>query len=303
MISDRLFGSASSTVASAKADRRHRRGAASRRRLLFAVAAVVLAVFVGRIIDQREQRLSARTALAEGEDAFRRGDFVRAADRFHSALEIDPASMAVRLRLVAAYQRQYVPGGESLANHDVAKKALEEIARVLERDPANRAALLAAGEINDGRSDYEQARHWYGRLAAIDSSSAAAFAGVSAASLAQASAAVLDAESRAGLLPAAFALRASAPKPSGVPIASDDLRRSLAERWSVTIAEGIGAASKAVTIDREHEGAMLTLNAWHQLAADLAASPDDYRRHMISADEWRRKALDARRRKAERASP
>jgi tetratricopeptide (TPR) repeat protein len=278
MISDRLSGSA----------RRRRRGAARRRRLPLAVAAMTLAVFAAHII---EQRLSARSALAEGEEAFRRGDFVRAADRFHSALEIDPASTAVRLRLVAAYQMQYVRGGESLANHDVAKRALEEIARVLDRDPSNRAAIMAAGEINDGRSDYDQARDWYGRLAALDSSNAAAFAGMSAASLTQASGAVLDAESRAGLLPG-----------SGHPIANDDLRRSLAERWSASIAEGIDAASKAVTIDREHEGAMLTLEAWHRLAADLAASPDESRRHIISADEWRHKALDARRLKAERGS-
>ena len=261
---------------------------------------MTLAVFAAHII---EQRLSARTALAEGEEAFRRGDFVRAADRFHSALEIDPASTAVRLRLVAAYQMQYVRGGESLANHDVAKRALEEIARVLDRDPSNRAAIMAAGEINDGRSDYDQARDWYGRLAALDSSNAAAFAGMSAASLTQASGAVLDAESRAGLLPAAFALRASAPQASGHPIANDDLRRSLAERWSASIAEGIDAASKAVTIDREHEGAMLTLDAWHRLAADLSASPDESRRHIISADEWRHKALDLRRLAGARSAP
>jgi tetratricopeptide (TPR) repeat protein len=278
MTSDRLSGSA----------RRRRRGAARRRRLPFVVAAVTLTVFAAHII---VQRLAARTALAEGEEAFRRGDFVRAAQRFESALEIDPASVAVRLRLVAAYQSQYIPGGESRANHDAAQRTLEEIARVIDRDPSNRAAIMAAGEIHAGRSDYDQARHWYGRLAAIDSSNAAAFAGMSAVSLTQVSGAVLDAESRAGLLPA-----------NGHPIANDDLRRSLAARWSATIAAGIDAASKAVTIDREHEDAMLTLAAWRQLAADLTVSPDEYRRHMISADEWRHKALDARRLKAERGS-
>jgi tetratricopeptide (TPR) repeat protein len=230
MIPDWLSGSALSAVVSAKADRRPRRGAVGRLRVPLAAAAVALAVFAGRIV---EERLAARTALAEGEDAFRRGDFVRAADRFRSALEIDPASTAVRLRLVAAYQQQYVPGGESRANDDVARQALDEIARVLERDPSNRAAMLTAGEINDGRSDFDQACDWYRRLAAIDSSSAAAF---------------------------------------------------------------------AVTIDREHEGAMLTLAAWHQLAADLAASPDAYQRHMTSAGEWRHKALDLRRLKAQRGS-
>jgi tetratricopeptide (TPR) repeat protein len=284
MASDRLSGSV----------RGRRRGAARRRRLPVVVAVVALAVFAAHVL---VQRVAARTALAEGEEAFRRGDFARAADRFSSALEIDPASVAVRQRLLTAYQMQYVPGGESLANHHVAKRALGEIARVLDRDPSNRAAIMAAGEINEGRADYDQARHWYGRLAAIDSSNAAALAGMSAASLAQVSSAVLDAESRAGLLPA------SGPKANGQPIANDDLRRSLAARWSAAIAEGIDAAAKAVTIDREHEDAMLTLDAWHQLAADLAASPDEYRRSMISANEWRHKALDARRLKAERGSP
>jgi tetratricopeptide (TPR) repeat protein len=303
MISNRLPGSALVRRSFSAGGSRRR---ATRLRLPFAAAAVALAVFAGHTI---EQRLSARTALAEGEEAFGRGDFVRAADRFHSALEINPASTAVRLRLVTAYQMQFVPGGDSLANHDAAKRALEEIARVLDRDPSNRAAMIAAAEIHDGRSDYDQARHWYGRLAAIDSSNAAAFAGMSASSLTQVSAAVLDARSRAGL--AAFALpprrfalrqtsRASAPKAAFAQ--NDDLRRSLAERWSASIAEGIDAASKALTIDRGHEGAMLTLDAWHQLAADLAASPDEYRRHTISASEWRHKALDARRQKAVQGS-
>ena len=76
MISDRLSGSA----------RRHRRAAT--RHLPFAVAALALAVFAAHII---EQRLSARTTLAEGQEAFRRGDFGRAVDRFRSALGIDPA--------------------------------------------------------------------------------------------------------------------------------------------------------------------------------------------------------------------
>jgi tetratricopeptide (TPR) repeat protein len=282
---DRLSGSV----------RRPRR--AVRRRIPFAAAAVALALFAAHSIGQR---LSARTALAEGEEAFRRGDFVRAADRFHSVLEIDPASTAVRLRLVAAYQKQHVPGGESLANHDIAKRALEEIARVLDRDPSNRAAMMAAAEINAARSDYDQAHEWYRRLAAIDPSNAAGFAGMSAASLAQLSGVVLDAESRAE---AVFALRASAPKESGQPIANEELRRSLAERWSSTIVEGIAAASKAVTIDQQHEGAMLTLDGWHRLAADLASSPDEYWRHMSSADEWRHKALDVRRLEAHEISP
>src|SRR5262249_3664772 len=161
-------------ASSATAVRRRRR-AATRFRVSLAVAAVALALCAARIV---EQHVSVRAALAEGEEAFRGGDFVRATDRFRAALEIDPASTAVRLRLVAAYRMQYVPGGESAANLDAAKQALGEIARVLDRDPSNRAALVAAGEISDARSEYDRSREWYGRLAAIDSSSAAAFAGM-----------------------------------------------------------------------------------------------------------------------------
>jgi hypothetical protein len=216
MTSDRVSGSV-----------RRRRGAAARLRLPFALVAVALAVFAAHRL---QQRLSARTALADGEEAFRLGDFVRAADRFQAVLVIDPASTAVRLRLAAAF--------------------------------AERSAAL----------------------------------------LAQASGPILDAEARAGLLPAAFAPGASAPEATGHPIANEDLRRVLSGRWSATIAEGVDAAAKAVTIDGAYEGAMLTLEGWHQLAADLAASPAEYRRHRTSADEWRRKALAARRLEAERSS-
>src|SRR4029450_9873355 len=111
MTSDRSSGSASSAVASATEDRR-RYPPAGPLRVPFAVGAVALAVFAARTV---EQPLSVRTALAEGEEAFRRGDFTRAADRFHTALETGPASTAVRLRLAAAYPSPYVPGGESPA--------------------------------------------------------------------------------------------------------------------------------------------------------------------------------------------
>ena len=63
-----------------------RHGAA---RFPLAVAAVALAVFAARIV---ENRVSARTAFAEGEDAFRRGDFRQAAAEFKFALDLDPAS-------------------------------------------------------------------------------------------------------------------------------------------------------------------------------------------------------------------
>src|SRR4029078_13034563 len=93
--------------------------ASKRLRLLLAVAAVGLAMLAATVVDRR---LSLRLALGEGEAAFRRGDFVRAADGFRSALEIDPASTPVRLRLIAASQQQHVPGGEASANRDGAKQ-------------------------------------------------------------------------------------------------------------------------------------------------------------------------------------
>src|SRR4029450_9220383 len=113
MTSDRSSGSASSAVASATEDRR-RYPPAGPLRVPFAVGAVALAVFAARLI---EQRLSVRTALAEGEEAFRRGDFTRAADRFHTALETGPASTAVRPRLVARDPKHHLPAGRELTQH------------------------------------------------------------------------------------------------------------------------------------------------------------------------------------------
>ena len=55
-----------------------------------------------------------------------------------------------------------------------------------------------------------------------------------------------------------------------------------------------------MAIDWENDGVMLTLGAWHELPADMAASPDEYQRHMTTADDKRHKAHEARRLKAER---
>jgi tetratricopeptide (TPR) repeat protein len=255
-------------------------------RLLLAIAAVALAIVGWRAVDNR---LAVRAALAEGEDAFRRGEFRDAAAKFRSALDLDPKSTTIRLRLVAAQHKQYVPGGDSRANLEIATQTLDEIARVLEGDPSSRRAIVAAAEIAEARSDYDQARNWYRRLVTIDSASATALAGLSAASLKEVSGAVFDAEAQAGLLPS-----------SGRPIANDDMRKALAERWSATIAEGIDAGTRAVALDRENHAVMLMLSAWHALAADLAASPDEYQQHMTSADDWRHNAHEARRAKAER---
>jgi tetratricopeptide (TPR) repeat protein len=253
-----------------------------------AMAAGLLAavVFAGRAL---ERRFAARTQFAEGQQALKRHDFAQAGARFQAALEIDPGSTSARLNLAAVYAAQYVPGGESQRNLDVARHALDEFHHVLLKDPGNRAAIQAIAAIYDGQVNYDEARAWYRRLVALPPPSADAYHNLSLTSWKQVSAVVLDARAREGLQP-----------DDGRLIPDSELRRSLRSRWSSQIDDGIEHASKAITIDPEHDAAMTTLSAWHRIRADLADTIDAHQQNVQVADAWIHKALAIRSAKAAR---
>jgi tetratricopeptide (TPR) repeat protein len=228
--------------------------------------------------------LAVRGDLADGQQALDRRDFSRAAARFQSALDHDPYSTRARLSLATAYAAQYIPGGESDANVALAEQALAEYQRLLQTEPANAAALRGTAALYDGQSRYEDARFWYRRLVSVDPANADAYASLSTVAWKQVSEAILDARARAGLAP-----------DDGLPIGDVALGRDLRARWSDTIAAGIADATRALSIDPGHDGAMSILSAWHRVSADLADTTDGYRQETAAAEHWRQKALGIRR--------
>jgi tetratricopeptide (TPR) repeat protein len=251
-----------------------------------AAGLVVIAVFAAR---QVERWFALRGHFSAGLQALNQRDFAGAAGRFQAALEIDPGWTEARLELARAYAGQYVPAGESQPNLDLAGRAIEEFQRVLQKDPGNHAAVEGIAALYEGQVNYDDARIWYTRLAALDPPSANAYASLSRTSWKQVSAAILDARAQEGLQP----------EDDG-PLPDSGLRRTLLVRWSGDIDEGIQLASKAIAIEAEHEGAMRTMSNWHRVRADLADTAEGHRRAVQAADDWMHKALAIRRTRAER---
>jgi tetratricopeptide (TPR) repeat protein len=231
-------------------------------------------LFTAREIDRW---MSARAQFAEGREALGRRDLPGAAARFQQALEVAPRWIEARLSLATVYAAQYVPGGESPRNLGLAKQALDEFHRVLERSPGNREAIRRIAALHDGQLDYVEAEKWYRHLAALTPPSAGAFADLSRTSWKRVSAAILDARARQGL------------PPEESPIADAGVRDTLRTRWSRAIDEGIAHASQAIAIEPEHADAMTTMAAWHRVRADIAGTTDEFQRDVKGADDWVRK--------------
>jgi len=234
--------------------------------------------------------IAVRREMTEGQQALDRRDFRLAAARFRSALDRDPRSTAVRLSLAAAYAGGYVPGGESPGNLALARQAFDEYRRILERDPGNRMAVRGTAALYDGDGNYDEARTWYRRAVALDPADADALARLSTTASRQVAEAVLDARARAGL----------APDDRG-PIADTSLAAELRTRWSATIDDGIADATRALSLDPAHDGALAAMSAWHRLKADVAGSIDAWQQETRAADDWMRKALAARKVESDRA--
>src|SRR6516165_11575965 len=85
--------------------------------------------------------LKARDQLNKGVASFRNAAFQPAIDHFQQAVVLDPTLINARLYLAMSYFQQYVPGGESDENINMAKQAINAFENVLNMDPRNSTAL------------------------------------------------------------------------------------------------------------------------------------------------------------------
>ena len=84
---------------------------------------------------------------------------------FKEAVRLDPSLLNARLYLATAYAQQYVPGGDSPDNKQIAQQAIDAFQDVLKMDPSNTTALASIAQIYynmkkfDEAKDYNQRRH------------------------------------------------------------------------------------------------------------------------------------------------
>jgi tetratricopeptide (TPR) repeat protein len=183
-------------------------------------------------------------------------------------------------------------------NLQMAKAAKENFLKVLEQDPKNEVALASMASLNyqevSGIRDPDQrmakldeARQWYQKLAEVNPKNKEAFYSLGVIAWAKWYPAIGTARANTGMRP----------EDPG-PLKDKKVREQLRAKWSPTVAEGIKGLEKALDIDPNYDDAMAYLNLLHRERADLADTPEEYRKDIDTADMWLQKALDTRKQKA-----
>jgi tetratricopeptide (TPR) repeat protein len=232
--------------------------------------------------------LRARNELNYGVRSFSAANYDSAIERFDAALEYDPELLDARSYRASAYMMQYIPGGESDENREIAQQALGAFEGVLERDATNEVALASMASLYFNMSEFDQAKETYRTLLSHnpDNKEAHYTIGVINWSI---------------TFPRDMVVRASLgmkPEDPG-PINDEEARQELAEENSPLIEEGLTALNEALRIDPEYDNAMAYVNLLYRQKADLVDTKEEYEELNATADEWVQKSLEAKKRKAD----
>ncbi len=232
--------------------------------------------------------LRARNELNHGVRAFTAADYQTAVDRFDEAIELDPELLAARSYRASAFMMQYIPGGESDENREIAKKALIGFKEVLERDEGNEVALASMASLYFNMTEFDLAKETYRDLleAHPDNKEALYTIGVINWSITF----PRDMEVRASL--------GMRPEDPG-PIKDEEARLELAEEHLPLIEEGLDALNKAIEIDPQYDDAMAYVNLLYRQRADISESSEEYEKYNTMADEWVQKSLETKKLKAD----
>jgi Tfp pilus assembly protein PilF len=227
-----------------------------------------------------------------GIKAYQGGRYAEAAEQFATAVKLDPGYLDARLYLATAYMSQYTPGGESAENLQLAQRAHDEFQQVLAIDPENDTAMASIASLYFNEKKFEDAREWYEKLTSLDPENKQAWYTLGVIAWSQFYPAYGKARAGAQLKPV---------DPGPLPDAG--ARSALKARWGPIVAAGIQNLEHALSIDPEYDDAMSYMNLLIRERADWDESKTEYARDIATADEWVRKALDTKKRKAERQMP
>jgi hypothetical protein len=85
------------------------------------------------------------------------------------------------------------------------------------------------------------------------------------------------------------------------PIKDKKLKEELKAQYGPMVEDGIKNLQKALDVDPQYDDAMAYMNLLIRERADLADTPEEYKKQVDIADNWVQKALETKKLKAERA--
>src|SRR5262245_24235522 len=211
--------------------------------------------------------IQARLAINQGVAAFRNADYSRAVEFFKQAVELDPDSTTAQVYLATAYAQQYVPGKQSQENLQYGSNAIESFKRILKKDPQNMNALSGLASIYQNTGDLANARESFLAVSKIDSTNPVSFYAV-------------------GALDWLIVYDRQNPQPLAL--------------QSRLIEEGLENLDFALSLHPDYDDAMIYKNLLIREKVRFTTDPAEQAKLTAMADDWFNKALETRKRNAQR---
>ncbi len=259
----------------------------------FSALAVCL-VFAGGLAVSGYAQTAVQSEMQAAADAFNQGNLPGAVEHFETAVKLDPANLKAKLFLANAYVRQSIASGQYLPDKDGDKPllaaALRQYREVLNLDPQNATAMFGILSLN-GPNRAKESRDLMLKLISVDPANGYAYYTLGTVDWGIAYAEVRD------------AMKAIGASPAVAQIPDAGVRASLRPRLTPYIDEGFRALQIALEKDPGSSDVMAYLNLVHRLKGLLADDPAASAAQQSLADQWVRKALDAKRAKAAQPKP
>jgi len=246
------------------------------------------------------EKLRARDHLNKGVQAYKSAKYAEAVEHFKTSVDLDPSFPTARLYLATAYMSQYIPGAESRENVEMHKLAKDHFLKVLEQNPGDKIAVASLASLHysqaqgtqkleDKLARLDEAKTWYQKLAEVDPQNKEAYYSLGVIVWAKWYPALMTERAKLGM-------KAEDPGP----LKDKKVKAELKEKWGPMIEEGIKNLEKALEVDKEYDDAMAYMNLLIRERADLADSPEEYKKEIEVADGWVQKALETKKIKAAR---
>jgi tetratricopeptide (TPR) repeat protein len=252
-----------------------------------ALAAMVLATTVG-------DNLIARDQLNKGVQAYKASRFEQAVEHFKNANQLDPNLTVAKLYLATACVAQYVPGGDSPNNLQLANCAIDEYKVVLDADKGNKntqlLSLKGLASLYFNMKKFDEAKDYDKKAIEVDPNDPENYYSVAVIDWTQSYVPRMEARGKLGLK-------------LDEPIKDKKVCEEIKEKNQDKVKEGIEMLEKAISLRKDYDDAMAYLNLMYRERADIqCGDPEARAADLKLADDMVAKTMETKKAKAEKAN-
>jgi tetratricopeptide (TPR) repeat protein len=239
-------------------------------------------------------KLRARDQLNKGVQAYKASRFEQAVEHFKNANQLDPSLTVAKLYLATACVAQYVPGGDSPNNLQLANCAIDEYKVVLDADKGNKntqlLSLKGLASLYFNMKKFDEAKDYDKKAIEVDPNDPENYYSVAVVDWTQSYVPRMEARQRLGLK-------------LDEPIKDKKVCEDIKEKNQERVKEGIEMLEKAISLRKDYDDAMAYLNLMYRERADIqCGDPEARSADLKLADDMVAKTMEVKKVKAEKAN-